>query len=392
MATPDPKIPCPVEEILAAVKRFPNGSAGGVDGLRPQHLKDMLSGAPNGATVALAEALAELITLMHLGRIPDAVCGVPYGATLTALKKEDGGLRPIAVGDTLRRLAGKIVVKRGGRVMEEQVRPEQVGCGTRGGAEAAVHAVRCFLEEGRDESQVLLKLDFKNAFNTIHRDVLLHKNSVSWLHALPSSSLGNLLDNNALRISIGLRLGAKLCRPHVCRCGASVDEFCQHGLSCKFSGGRHSRHSALNESLKRALTTARIPAVLEPSGIFRKDKRRLDGMTQVPWKNGKELVWDVTVVDTQALANFAMSTAKAGSAADAAKKRKITKYEDIGSEFEFCPVGLETLGPWGPSATALFEAVGRKMAEVTGEPRSFQFFKQRVSIDIQRDVKKGKSV
>ncbi|GAV01249.1 hypothetical protein RvY_11989 [Ramazzottius varieornatus] len=57
--------------------------------------------------------------------------------------------------------------------MEEQVRPEQVGCGTRGRAEAAVHAVRCFLEEGRDESQVLLKRDFKNAFNTIHRDVLL---------------------------------------------------------------------------------------------------------------------------------------------------------------------------------------------------------------------------
>ncbi|GAU92581.1 hypothetical protein RvY_04644 [Ramazzottius varieornatus] len=108
-------------------------------------------------------------------------------------------------------------------------------------------------------------------------------------------------------------------------------------------------------------------------------------MTQVPRNNGKELVWDVTVVDTQALTNFAMSTAKAGSAADAAEKRKITKYEDIGSQFEFCPVGLETLGPWGPSATALFEAVGKKMAEVTGEPRSFQFFKQRVSIDIQRD-------
>ncbi|GAV01250.1 hypothetical protein RvY_11990 [Ramazzottius varieornatus] len=218
------------------------------------------------------------------------------------------------------------------------------------------------------------------------------KNLGSWLHALPSSSLGNLLDNNALRISIGLRLDAKLCRPHVCRCGTSVDEFSQHGLSCKFSGGRHSRHSALKESLKRALITAQIPVVLEPPGVFRKDKRRPDGMTRVPWKNGKELVWDVTFVDIQALTNFAMSTAKAGSAADAAKKRKITKYEDIGSQSEFCSVGLETLGPWGPSATALFEAVGRKMAEVTGEPRSFQFFKQRVSIDIQRDVKKGKSV
>ncbi|GAU92580.1 hypothetical protein RvY_04643 [Ramazzottius varieornatus] len=57
--------------------------------------------------------------------------------------------------------------------MEEQVRPEQVGCGTGGAAETAVRAVRCFLEKGRDESQVLLKLDFKNAFNTIYREVLL---------------------------------------------------------------------------------------------------------------------------------------------------------------------------------------------------------------------------
>ncbi|GAV08660.1 hypothetical protein RvY_18322 [Ramazzottius varieornatus] len=57
--------------------------------------------------------------------------------------------------------------------MEQRVRPEQVGCGTRGGAEAAVHAVRSFLEEGKTASKILLKLDFKNAFNTIRRDVLI---------------------------------------------------------------------------------------------------------------------------------------------------------------------------------------------------------------------------
>ena len=32
-----------VSMISAAVKSFPNGSAGGVDGLRPQHLKDVKS-------------------------------------------------------------------------------------------------------------------------------------------------------------------------------------------------------------------------------------------------------------------------------------------------------------------------------------------------------------
>ncbi|GAU90648.1 hypothetical protein RvY_03037 [Ramazzottius varieornatus] len=65
---------------------------------------------------------------------------------------------------------------------------------------------------------------------------------------------GNLLDNNCLRFSIGVRLGAKLCRSRMCRCGAYVDEYGQHGLSCNFSGGRYSRQSVLNESLIRALT------------------------------------------------------------------------------------------------------------------------------------------
>ncbi|GAU92960.1 hypothetical protein RvY_04970 [Ramazzottius varieornatus] len=69
-----------------------------------------------------------------------------------------------------------------------------------------------------------------------------------------------------------------------------------------------------------------------------------------------------------------MSTVKAGSAADVAERRKIATYQDIGSQLHLCPVDLETLGPWGPCATELFEAVGRKTAEVTGESRSFQFF------------------
>ena len=37
-----PDIPVSEEEILGAIKSFPNGSAGGPDGLRPQHLKDLI--------------------------------------------------------------------------------------------------------------------------------------------------------------------------------------------------------------------------------------------------------------------------------------------------------------------------------------------------------------
>ena len=39
-----------------------------------------------------------------------------------------------------------------------------------------------------------------------------------------------------------------------------------HGLSCRYSAGRHPRHSAMNDVVKRALLKAGLPSVLEPPG------------------------------------------------------------------------------------------------------------------------------
>ena len=51
-------------------------------------------------------------------------------------------------------------------------RPAPLGYGIRGGAEAAVHAARaCVSAAG--ETRVMLKLDFRNAFNTLRRDKVL---------------------------------------------------------------------------------------------------------------------------------------------------------------------------------------------------------------------------
>ncbi|GAV01400.1 hypothetical protein RvY_12120 [Ramazzottius varieornatus] len=93
------------------------------------------------------------------------------------------------------------------------------------------------------------------------------KESGAWLNALPASCLGNLLDDDSLRISIGLRLGAPICEPHTCRCSVTVDVYGRHGLSCRYSAGRHS---ALNESLRRALVTCQSHAVLDPNGVVRR--------------------------------------------------------------------------------------------------------------------------
>ena len=40
--------------------------------------------------------------------------------------------------------------------------------------------------------------------------------------------------------------------------------------------------------------------MLDPRGLYRTDGKRPDGVTLIPWEMGKQLVWDVTVVDALA--------------------------------------------------------------------------------------------
>ena len=113
--------------------------------------------------------------------------------------------------------------------------------------------------------------------------------------SIPISNLGLRMDDNTVGVAMGLRLGSSLCHPHTCQhCGADVDQRATHDLSYRKSEGSHYCHSAINDILHRALSTARIPSKLKPSGLVRMDGKHLDGVTMIAWKNGRHLVWDVT--------------------------------------------------------------------------------------------------
>ena len=49
--------------------------------------------------------------------------------------------------------------------------------------------------------------------------------SGAWLGVLPVPSLGTKLDNESLRIALGLRLGAPIVVEHTCVCVRKVDVF-----------------------------------------------------------------------------------------------------------------------------------------------------------------------
>ena len=131
-------------------------------------------------------------------------------------------------------------------------------------------------------------------------------------------------------IAVGLRLGVPLCHPHTCcHCGTLVDKWSTHGLSCYKSEGHLSRHAAFNDIIKRSLAAAQIPSMLEPTGLCRSDGKRPDGVTIIPWKSGRTLVWDATCTDTFAASHLAWATRVAGAVAALAEERKKAKYLDL---------------------------------------------------------------
>lgn len=719
---PEPPQPCDVtievtpQDVAAAVSSFQSGSAGGLDGLSPQHLKDVLSGISGEVGEVLLRDLTALVNLMLSGQVNGDVTEILYGANLCALIKKDGGIRPIAVGTTYRRLAAKAGCRKKVAFLSNLFQPLQLGFGSRGGCEAAVHSLRTFL--GQNCGEVLLKVDVKNAFNSVDRGALLtqvkdkipdlynflyqcygkpsklvYQNNVLlssvgcqqgdplgpaifslaihpiiqrlqsklnvwylddgtlggdantvlndlatlidefsligldlnfskcelfvcdscsdknlvfqkfnslapniklvdkcslrllgspildesfapfveekiqkfndasdrllkinshmaftiirfclfvpkftyvlrccqmwkhnelllsldnivkhtlisvlnvdmddrtwlqaslpvrcgglgirkissvalpaflssvhgthklidkilapslgtsdvaylseaknawvstcpntdfpvalssqrlwdrpicdltrknlldtcpsvadrarllavsvwesglWLQAIPSFNTGNFLDPTAFRLAISLRLGAKCCVAHRCQCGTAVDQLGHHGLSCSKSAGRISRHASLNDIIRRAFTTANVAAILEPNGLMRDDGKRPDGMTLIPWKMGRPLVWDATCVDTMAPSHLPETHVRAGAAANSAERLKQRKYSSLGSGYIFEPFGVETLGPWGPGAHRVFKSLSERLVDATRDQNAGTYLAQRISIAIQR--------
>ena len=107
--------------------------------------------------------------------------------------EEDGGARPIAVGQTWRRVVAKCI---GGRVIHSvggDLALLQLGCGVPLGCEAAAHASRRFLHH-MPSDHLLVKLDFKNAFNSLRRDCMISavqqftSDVLSFVHSAYASS------------------------------------------------------------------------------------------------------------------------------------------------------------------------------------------------------------
>lgn len=143
-------------------------------------------------------------------------------------------------------------------------------------------------------------------------------------------------------------------------------------------------HADINKIMSMAMVAAGFPNTLEPHGLSRRDGKRPDGLTSYPWSNGKSLIWDVTVVGTVAASYVNLSSKKSGAVADQAERDKHNLYLELKEQYVFTPLAFENLGSLGPETEVFLTKLGKMMKINTGEPRSFDYLLQRISMAIQR--------
>ena len=116
--------------------------------------------------------------------------------------------------------------------------------------------------------------------------------------------------------------------------------------------------------------------MLEPRGLYRTDGKRPDGVTMIPWEMGKQLVWDVTVVDALAPSRLNQgSSCNPGTTATEADARKIEKYRELKDNgYIFQPVALEVQGSLGESSEIFIMRLCKMLCRSHDDQRAGSLF------------------
>src|SRR6218665_1444382 len=74
------------------------------------------------------------------------------------------------------------------------------------------------------------KLSLADDYNRARLRAVQAPHASDWLFALPIAACGLRLDDEAVRVAVGLRLGVNICEPHECQCGTLVKTNGAHEL------------------------------------------------------------------------------------------------------------------------------------------------------------------
>jgi hypothetical protein len=158
------------DELIRAAKAMCSGACPGPSGMSDEMVMFLV------ADPVCCLALRHILTDIVNGEVCEEYRTRLVRSLLVSLPKPDGGVRPIAIGETLLKLANKIITNRLSKEIAAHFAGLQYGCMSAGGAEIVAHNVREDVRTGK----CVMTIDQSNAFNTPFRAAIAEA-----LYALP---------------------------------------------------------------------------------------------------------------------------------------------------------------------------------------------------------------
>lgn len=155
-----PEVSTNPSEVKKQVQAMRVISGPGPSGMTVKSLKQLIS-KDEGLV-----ALTGFVNIIIQGRAKKEYRDLITGSRLIPLRKEGDGVRPVAIGEVIARLASKVLNAQHKKDLAEYFAGLQFGVNAPGGAEQVVHALR----RHRSQGHAILSLDMKNAFNCISRE------------------------------------------------------------------------------------------------------------------------------------------------------------------------------------------------------------------------------
>ena len=179
----------PSFDILRILRSFTKGTSAGPSDLSIQHILDAAS-IP--LQTPICDSLKGVVNILASGKAPKSVSAFLSGGRLIALNKgkiSEGrytDIRPIVVGETLRRLTGTCLCSILRDKFSTFFQPSQFGVACKAGVEKVVHKLRKCIDDGWMSGDfVVCKVDMSNAFNRVSRQAVLDECSSFFPELLP---------------------------------------------------------------------------------------------------------------------------------------------------------------------------------------------------------------
>ena len=154
--------------IQCCIRDLPKGSANGASGWSYNVIHQLYAN-PNEEAAHHLSILSLFLSSLANGKLSNHLWTTSRAVLIP--KPEAGKFRPIGIGEAWYRLLGRCILKDVGAEVGQQLKPIQMGCGVSGGSEIAARMAQVFLDA--HPCHILIKTDFKNAFNLTPRRLML---------------------------------------------------------------------------------------------------------------------------------------------------------------------------------------------------------------------------